>query len=141
VAVLAATICQHTSPSTVTQPLTGLLPPSSLPFPQPCLQAKEHGVKSEVLIFDLGGGTFDVSLLSIEDGIFTVRATAGDTHLGGEDFDNAVVDFVAQDFAKKVRHGLVVGFSPPTPPPPSRPPPPLPSQPFLSASLPPSPLW
>ena len=60
-------------------------------------------MKSEVLIFDLGGGTFDVSLLSIEDGIFTVRATAGDTHLGGEDFDNAVVEFVAQDFQKKVR--------------------------------------
>merc|ERR1712187_467610 len=41
-----------------------------------------------VLIFDLGGGTFDVSLLSIEDDIFEVKATAGDTHLGGEDFDN-----------------------------------------------------
>lgn len=45
-----------------------------------------------VLIFDLGGGTFDVSLLSIEDGLFEVKATAGDTHLGGEDFDNRLVD-------------------------------------------------
>merc|ERR1712054_581270 len=42
--------------------------------------------------FDLGGGTFDVSLLTIEDGIFEVKATAGDTHLGGEDFDNRMVD-------------------------------------------------
>ena len=44
-----------------------------------------------VLIFDLGGGTFDVSLLIIEDGIFEVKATAGDTHLGGEDFDNLLM--------------------------------------------------
>uniref|UniRef100_A0A672K3J7 Heat shock cognate 71 kDa protein n=1 Tax=Sinocyclocheilus grahami TaxID=75366 RepID=A0A672K3J7_SINGR len=45
-----------------------------------------------VLIFDLGGGTFDVSILTIEDGIFEVKATAGDTHLGGEDFDNQMVN-------------------------------------------------
>jgi heat shock protein 1/8 len=44
-----------------------------------------------VLIFDLGGGTFDVSLLTIDEGIFEVKATAGDTHLGGEDFDNRMV--------------------------------------------------
>jgi heat shock protein 1/8 len=44
-----------------------------------------------VLIFDLGGGTFDVSLLTIEEGVFEVKATAGDTHLGGEDFDNSSV--------------------------------------------------
>lgn len=77
----------------------------SLPcvYPLLCrLQAVEPGTKSTVLIFDLGGGTFDVSLLSIEDGIFTVLATAGDTHLGGEDFDNAMVDWVSQDFQKKV---------------------------------------
>merc|ERR1711871_1385433 len=48
----------------------------------------KSGDERNVLIFDLGGGTFDVSLLSIEDGIFEVKATAGDTHLGGEDFDN-----------------------------------------------------
>ena len=48
---------------------------------------KKSGEKN-VLIFDLGGGTFDVSLLTIDDGIFEVKATAGDTHLGGEDFDN-----------------------------------------------------
>jgi len=51
----------------------------------------EKGEKN-VLIFDLGGGTFDVTLLSIDDGIFEVKATAGDTHLGGEDFDNRLVD-------------------------------------------------
>ncbi len=48
----------------------------------------KKGAEKNVLIFDLGGGTFDVSLLSIEEGIFEVKATAGDTHLGGEDFDN-----------------------------------------------------
>jgi len=56
-----------------------------------------------VLIYDMGGGTFDVSLLTIEDGIFEVKATAGDTHLGGEDFDNRIVDFCTQDFKRKNR--------------------------------------
>merc|ERR1711937_578920 len=56
-----------------------------------------------VLIFDLGGGTFDVSLLTIDDGVFEVRATAGDTHLGGEDFDNKLVDYCANDFKRKNR--------------------------------------
>lgn len=54
-----------------------------------------------MLIFDLGGGTFDVSLLVIDDGIFEVKATAGDTHLGGEDFDNKMVEFCTADFKKK----------------------------------------
>ena len=54
-----------------------------------------------VLIFDLGGGTFDVSLLNIDDGVFEVKATNGDTHLGGEDFDNRFVDYCVADFAKK----------------------------------------
>ena len=52
----------------------------------------QKGGEKNILIFDLGGGTFDVSLLSIEDGIFEVMATAGDTHLGGEDFDNRLVE-------------------------------------------------
>jgi L1 cell adhesion molecule like protein len=52
--------------------------------------------EANVLIFDLGGGTFDVSLLTIEEGIFEVKATAGDTHLGGEDFDNRLVNFFVQ---------------------------------------------
>ncbi|VAH19924.1 unnamed protein product [Triticum turgidum subsp. durum] len=54
-----------------------------------------------VLIFDLGGGTFDVSLLTIEEGIFEVKATAGDTHLGGEDFDNRMVNHFVQEFKRK----------------------------------------
>lgn len=59
-----------------------------------------------VLIFDLGGGTFDVSLLTIEDGIFEVKATAGDTHLGGEDFDNNMVSFCMAEFKRKHRKDL-----------------------------------
>jgi len=54
-----------------------------------------------VLIFDLGGGTFDVSLLSIENGVFEVKATGGDTHLGGEDFDNRLVDYCREEFKRK----------------------------------------
>merc|ERR1712025_892558 len=56
-----------------------------------------------------GGGTFDVSLLTIEDGIFEVKATAGDTHLGGEDFDNRVLDFCMQDFKRKNRGKDIAG--------------------------------
>jgi heat shock 70kDa protein 1/2/6/8 len=57
--------------------------------------------EKNVLIFDLGGGTFDVSLLSIDDGIFEVKATAGDTHLGGEDFDNLLVKYFTDEFKRK----------------------------------------
>merc|ERR1711971_1448496 len=57
--------------------------------------------EKNVLISDLGGGTFDVSLLTIDDGIFEVKATNGDTHLGGEDFDNKIVDYCIADFKKK----------------------------------------
>jgi heat shock 70kDa protein 1/2/6/8 len=59
-----------------------------------------------VLIFDLGGGTFDVSLLTIEEGIFEVKATNGNTHLGGEDFDNRLVNHFLQEFKKKHRIDL-----------------------------------
>jgi len=62
---------------------------------------KKSGGESNVLIFDLGGGTFDVSLLTIDDGIFEVKATAGDTHLGGEDFDNRLVNHFTQEFKRK----------------------------------------
>jgi len=64
---------------------------------------KKGSGEMNVLIYDMGGGTFDVSLLTIEDGIFEVKATAGDTHLGGEDFDNRLVDFCIQDFKRKNR--------------------------------------
>ena len=63
---------------------------------------KQAGKKEEnVLIFDLGGGTFDVSLLSLEDGLFEVKATNGNTHLGGEDFDNRLVEYCANEFRRK----------------------------------------
>ncbi|EAR82836.1 heat shock 70 kDa protein (macronuclear) [Tetrahymena thermophila SB210] len=64
------------------------------------LDKKQQGEKN-ILIFDLGGGTFDVSLLTIDNGFFEVKATAGDTHLGGEDFDNKLVEFCAQEFQKR----------------------------------------
>jgi len=62
---------------------------------------KKIGGERNVLIFDLGGGTFDVSILTIEDGIFEVKSTAGDTHLGGEDFDNRMVNHFVQEFKRK----------------------------------------
>nr|BAF02622.1 heat shock protein 70 [Babesia microti] len=62
---------------------------------------KKGTSEKNVLIFDLGGGTFDVSILTIEDGIFEVKATQGDTHLGGEDFDNRLVNFCVDDFKRK----------------------------------------
>jgi len=66
------------------------------------LDKKKTGDKeANVLIFDLGGGTFDVSILSIEGGIFEVKSTAGDTHLGGEDFDNRMVDHFVAEFKRK----------------------------------------
>nr|AGY56119.1 heat shock protein 70 [Mytilus coruscus] len=62
---------------------------------------KKVGGERNVLIFDLGGGTFDVSILTIEDGIFEVKSTSGDTHLGGEDFDNRMVNHFIQEFKRK----------------------------------------
>lgn len=66
---------------------------------------KREGERN-VLIFDLGGGTFDVSLLTIEEGIFEVKATAGNTHLGGEDFDNRLVDYFTEEFKRKCKKDL-----------------------------------
>src|SRR6218665_784549 len=62
---------------------------------------KKIGGERNVLIYDLGGGTFDVSILMIEDGIFEVKSTSGDTHLGGEDFDNRMVNHFVQEFKRK----------------------------------------
>jgi len=67
---------------------------------------KKTSGETNVLIFDLGGGTFDVSLLTIDDGIFEVKATAGDTHLGGEDFDNRLVNHFVQEFKRKHKKDL-----------------------------------
>merc|ERR1712203_880306 len=70
------------------------------------LDKKKGSGESNVLIFDLGGGTFDVSILSIDDGIFEVKSTAGDTHLGGEDFDNRMVDHFMNEFKRKHKKDL-----------------------------------
>ncbi|EON98333.1 putative heat shock protein ssb1 protein [Phaeoacremonium minimum UCRPA7] len=59
-----------------------------------------------VLIYDLGGGTFDVSLLNIQGGVFTVKATAGDTHLGGQDFDTNLLDYCKKEFTRKTKKDL-----------------------------------
>ena len=69
------------------------------------LDKKVSGERN-VLIFDLGGGTFDVSMLTIEEGIFEVKSTAGDTHLGGEDFDNRMVNHFVQEFSRKHKKDL-----------------------------------
>jgi molecular chaperone DnaK len=71
---------------------------------EPTAAALAYGLdkkKNEtILVFDLGGGTFDVSILDVGDGVFEVRATSGDTHLGGDDFDKRIVDWVAQEFQR-----------------------------------------
>ncbi|KIY43257.1 binding protein, partial [Fistulina hepatica ATCC 64428] len=59
-----------------------------------------RGGESQIIVYDLGGGTFDVSLLSIDDGVFEVLATAGDTHLGGEDFNNRVIEHLIKSYKK-----------------------------------------
>src|SRR5271168_1476129 len=62
------------------------------------LDRKEH---EKILVFDLGGGTFDVSTLEVADGVFRVMSTNGDTHLGGDDFDHVLIDYVADEFKKE----------------------------------------
>jgi molecular chaperone DnaK len=62
------------------------------------LDKKQSGT---VVVYDLGGGTFDVSILEVGDGVFEVKATNGDTHLGGEDFDLRIIDFLANEFKKE----------------------------------------
>merc|ERR1711879_1089751 len=70
------------------------------------LDKKKRGKETNVLIFDLGGGTFDVSILTLDDGIFEVKSTAGDTHLGGEDFDNRMVDHFVKEFQRKHKRDI-----------------------------------
>merc|ERR1712189_129408 len=65
------------------------------------LDKRVGGDERNVLIFDLGGGTFDVSVLTIDDGIFEVKSTHGNTHLGGEDFDQAMVEHFVKEFKRK----------------------------------------
>jgi molecular chaperone DnaK len=72
---------------------------------EPTASALAYGIEKEeeatVLVYDLGGGTFDVSILSLGDGVFEVVATAGDNHLGGDDFDQRVIDYLVDEFKKK----------------------------------------
>ena len=72
---------------------------------EPTAAAMAYGLdkkeEKNILVFDLGGGTFDVSLLTIEGGIFEVLSTSGDTHLGGEDFDQRIINHFARIFLKK----------------------------------------
>lgn len=69
---------------------------------EPTAAALAYGLDKKddqkIVVFDLGGGTFDVSILELGDGVFEVKSTNGDTHLGGEDFDNKIVDFILEDF-------------------------------------------
>ena len=67
---------------------------------------KQSSSSKNILIFDCGGGTFDVSILNIEDAIFEVKATAGDTHLGGEDFDTRLVEYFIEEFKRKNKKDL-----------------------------------
>ena len=76
---------------------------------EPTAAALAYGLDKQsetltVIVFDLGGGTFDVSVLEIGDGVFEVKSTAGDTHLGGDDWDQRIVDYVAEQFKKE--HGI-----------------------------------
>jgi molecular chaperone DnaK (HSP70) len=64
------------------------------------------GGERNVLIFDLGGGTLDVSILTIDGGVFEVKSTSGDTHLGGEDFDNRMVNHFIQEFKRKYKKDI-----------------------------------
>tara|TARA_B100000242_G_C43045876_1_gene488178 strand:+ start:142 stop:2058 length:1917 start_codon:yes stop_codon:yes gene_type:complete len=70
------------------------------------LDQTKDGNEKHILIYDLGGGTFDVTLLSIDDGVFEVKATAGDTRLGGEDFDTRLVQHFTQEFKRKHKKDL-----------------------------------
>lgn len=69
--------------------------------------------EENILVFDLGGGTFDVTLLTIDNGVFEVRATSGDTHLGGEDFDQRLMDYLIAQFKRKVSRASFQDDSPP----------------------------
>jgi len=72
---------------------------------EPTAAALAYGLQKnkdeKIAVFDLGGGTFDISILELGDGVFEVRSTNGDTHLGGDDFDQRVIDFLAEEFRRQ----------------------------------------
>lgn len=71
----------------------------------------DHGEAQKVMVYDLGGGTFDVSVIEIGDGVIEVLATAGDNRLGGDDFDNRIVDWIVQEFRKDHRTDVTKDFA------------------------------
>ena len=71
----------------------------------------DHGEAQKVMVYDLGGGTFDVSIIEIGDGVIEVLATAGDNHLGGDDFDERIVRWIAEEFKKEHRIDITRDFS------------------------------
>ena len=75
---------------------------------EPTAAALAYGLEKKegktIAVYDLGGGTFDISILEIGDGVFEVKSTNGDTFLGGEDFDMRIVDYLANEFKKEIRH-------------------------------------
>lgn len=76
------------------------------------LDKKDDKTERQIIVYDLGGGTFDVSILTVDEGVFEVQATAGDTHLGGEDFDNRVIDYFTKQYNKK--NGVDISKNPKT---------------------------
>ena len=72
---------------------------------EPTAAALAYGLDKKkdekIAVFDLGGGTFDISILDVGDGVFEVQATNGDTHLGGDDFDQRIIDYIADEFKKE----------------------------------------
>src|ERR687883_341578 len=72
---------------------------------EPTAAAMAYGLdkkkNEKIAVFDLGGGTFDISILDVAEGVFEVKATNGDTHLGGDDFDQVIIDFIADEFQKE----------------------------------------
>ena len=80
---------------------------------EPTASALAYGLdkkeNEKILVFDLGGGTFDVSILEVGDGVFEVKSTNGDTHLGGDDWDQVIVNWAADAFKKAAGHGSAPG--------------------------------
>ena len=83
----------------------------------PTAAALAYGVDKEseqkIMVYDLGGGTFDVSILDIGEGVLEVLSTAGDTHLGGDDFDQRIIDWMVDEFKKSNGVDLSAGYAAP----------------------------